>query len=151
MPKLIGIATHAQAKGPITQHQSIQVTLKSGLKNDYRGQCHPLYQVTLMSAQTWNTVCQKLGTPLDWTARRANLLVDNMDFSQGEELIGQQIQIGKILLEITAETDPCSRMNEHHPNLKQALTLNWFGGVRCKVLKEGTIQIGDRIHLLKRI
>ncbi len=151
MPKLIGIATHAQAKGPIIQHQSIQVTLKTGLENDYRGQCHPLYQVTLMSAKTWNAICQNAGITLDWTARRANLLIDDMDFSQGEELIGQQIQVGKILLEIMAETDPCSRMDECHPGLKKMLTPNWFGGVRCKVLKAGTIQIGDRIHLLKRI
>jgi len=151
MPKLIGIATHAQAKGPIVQHQSIQVHLKTGLENDYRGQFNPHTQVTLLSAQTWNRICQALGTTLDWSERRANLLVDDMDFSEGDSLIGQQVQVGKVLLEITAETDPCSRMEQLCTGLKEALTPNWNGGIRCKVLKEGIIQIDDKIHLLKRI
>ncbi len=151
MPKLIGIATHTQPKGAVIQHQSIQITLKTGLENDYRGQSDPQKQVTLLSAKTWNNICQNLGVNLDWSARRANLLVDDIDFSEGETLIGHQVQVGKILLEITAETDPCARMDELHLGLKNALTPNWFGGVRCKVLKAGTIQLGDKIHLLKRI
>ncbi|MCF6344846.1 MAG: MOSC domain-containing protein [Thiomicrorhabdus sp.] len=151
MPKLIGIATHTQAKGAITQHQSIQVTLQAGLENDYRGQRDPQKQVTLLSAKTWNRICQNLGISLDWSERRANLLIDDIDFNEGETLIGQQVQIGKILLEITAETDPCSRMDELHLGLKKALAPNWSGGARCKVLKAGTIQIGDKIHVLKRI
>ncbi len=151
MPKLIGIATHAQSKGAITQHQSIQVHLKTGLENDYRGQCNPRTQVTLLSAQTWERICQTLDVKLDWSERRANLLVDDMDFSEGDALIGQQVQVGKVLLEITAETDPCARMEQLCPGLKEALSPDWNGGIRCKVLKEGTIQIGDKIQLLKRI
>ncbi|MCF6298304.1 MAG: MOSC domain-containing protein [Thiomicrorhabdus sp.] len=151
MPKLIGIATHKEPKGAIIQHQSIQVHLKTGLENDYRGQCNPHTQVTLLSAQTWNHVCQTLSVTLDWTERRANLLVDDIDFSEGNALIGQQVQVGQVLLEITAETDPCARMEQLCTGLKEALTPTWNGGIRCKVLKEGIIQIGDKIHLLKRI
>ena len=151
MPKLIGIATHEQSKGPIKKHQSIQVSLTTGLENDYRGQLNPRTQVTLLSAKTWDTICQDLNTALDWSERRANLLIDDMDFSAGEALIGQQIQVGKVLLEITRETNPCSRMEALCTGLKEALTPCWNGGIRCQVLKEGTIQLGDKIQLLKRI
>jgi MOSC domain-containing protein YiiM len=150
MPKLIGIATHKEPKGAIIQHQSIQVQLKTGLEGDYRGQLNPQTQVTLLSSKTWNSICKTLGITLDWSERRANLLVDDIDFSQGNDLIGQQIKIGKVLLEITAETDPCNRMEQLSTGLKQALTPHWNGGIRCQVLKEGTLQIGDKIHLLKR-
>ena len=150
MATLIGIATHAYSKAPITIHQSIQVSLKSGLENDYRGQQNPKAQVTLLSANVWDSICQSLNTSLDWTERRANLLINDLDFSEGQALIGQQIQVGTLLLEITAETDPCQRMEALCPGLKNALTPNWHGGVRCQVLKEATIQLGDQVHFLKR-
>ncbi|VAW49581.1 hypothetical protein MNBD_GAMMA03-346 [hydrothermal vent metagenome] len=94
MPKLIGIATHTHTKGPIIQHQSMLLHLKTGLENDYLGCCNPRRQVTLLSAKTWNNICKNLGTTLDWSKRRADLLVDDMDFSEGKALIGQQIQVG---------------------------------------------------------
>ncbi|VAW49286.1 hypothetical protein MNBD_GAMMA04-1739 [hydrothermal vent metagenome] len=149
MAKLIGIATHVHSKAPITKHQSIQVSLESGLENDFRGQQNPKTQVTLLSAKTWDNICQSLNTSLDWSERRANLLIDDLDFSEGKALIGQHIQVGKLLLEITAETDPCERMEQLCPGLKNALTPNWHGGVRCQVLKEGGIQLGDNVYLLK--
>lgn len=151
MPKLIGIATHTHTKGPIIQHQSILLHLKTGLENDYLGRCNPRRQVTLLSAKTWNNICKNLGTTLDWSERRANLLVDDMDFSEGKALIGQQIQVGTVLLQITAETDPCSRMDQLCAGLKKALTPNWSGGICCQIRKEGTIQIGDNVQLINRI
>jgi len=149
MPKLIGIATHAFSKGPITQHQSIDVNLESGLANDYQGQKKPHAQVSILSEKMWLKACEEVNTHLDWIERRANLLVDDMDFSSA--LIGQQIQVGSILLEVTAETDPCARMDELQLGLKKALTPDWRGGVRCKVLRAGTIQLKDKVHLLKRV
>ncbi len=149
MPKLIGIATHSCSKGAISKHQSIYVHLKSGLEKDYRGQLNAQTQVTLLSAKTWRRVCQALNTTLDWSERRANLLIDDMNFSEGRQLIGQRIKVGPILLEITAETDPCERMEQLCKGLKKALTPNWSGGVRCKVLKEGKIKLGDPVQRLK--
>ncbi|WP_127470717.1 MOSC domain-containing protein [Thiomicrorhabdus aquaedulcis] len=149
MAKLLGIATHAQSKSDIITHERILIGLTTGLTGDYRGQKDPKKQVTLLSKATWDAVTALIGEPLDWTQRRANLLIDDMDFS--EALIGQQVQIGAVLLEITCETDPCSRMLALNPKLKDALTPDWRGGARCKVLREGEIKIGDPVHILKRL
>jgi len=65
-------------------------------------------------------------------------------------LIGSQVQIGNVLLEITKETDPCSRMDALQPGLKAALTPDWRGGARCKVLRKGLVSIGDKVTILKR-
>ncbi|MEA3404640.1 MAG: MOSC domain-containing protein [Pseudomonadota bacterium] len=148
MAKLIGIATHTASRGPITEHQTIKVTKESGLKDDYQGAKRRSTQITLLSLKSWQTACNEVGADIDWTERRANLLIDDIDFD--ESMVGRQIQIGEILLEITRETDPCSRMDDLHQVLKQALTPDWRGGARCKVLREGRIKIGDRVQLLAR-
>ncbi|MDX1348270.1 MAG: MOSC domain-containing protein [Thiomicrorhabdus chilensis] len=148
MTKLIGIATHPESKAPIIQHQSIYVSRENGLENDYQGSKNRRTQVTLLSLKSWDKACELTGTELDWSERRANLLIDDIEFD--ESMIGQQVQIGSILLEITAETDPCDRMETLAPGLKAALTPNWYGGARCKVLREGQIQVGDKVSLLKR-
>ena len=148
MAKLIGIATHSSSKGKIITHSRIKITADQGLKDDYRGGLDPQTAVTLLSLKSWQQACQACGAELDWTERRANLLID--DFNFNIDLVGQQIQIGQTLLEITAETDPCERMEALHPGLKDALTPNWRGGARCRVLRKGKIELGDSVTLLKR-
>lgn len=148
MSKLIGIATHTESKGPIATHEHIHVSKEKGLENDFQGAQNRKTQVTLLSLKRWQEVCNGLGIDLDWTQRRANLLIDDIDFDAS--MIGQQVQIGQVLLEITRETDPCNRMDQLHPSLKAALTPDWKGGARCKVLREGEIRLGDKVNLLKR-
>ena len=149
MAKVIGIATHPASKGAIMTHQQINVSAEAGLENDYQGQKRQQTQVTLLSKKSWDQACSEAGVALDWTERRANLLIDNIEFN--EAMIGQQIQIGSVLLEITRETDPCQRMDELHTGLKTALTPEWRGGARCMVLRPGMIKIRDSVHLLKRV
>ncbi|MBN2865486.1 MAG: MOSC domain-containing protein [Thiotrichales bacterium] len=149
MAKLIGIATHPTSKAAITEHQSIKVSKESGLENDYQGAKNRKTQITLLSLKNWNLACQEAGKSIDWTERRANLLIDDIEFN--DQMIGQQIQVGSVLLEITKETDPCARMEALQTGLKQALTPNWRGGARCKVLREGTLNLGDRVQLLARV
>lgn len=143
---LIGIATHAQSKSAIIEHSTINVSQASGLKGDFRGAQNRNTQVTILSLHAWQQACSQVNKHLHWTERRANLLVDEIHFKK--EMLGSQIQIGDVLLQVTDETDPCSRMDELVPELKNALTPDWRGGVRCRVLQEGTISIGDKIEVL---
>jgi MOSC domain-containing protein YiiM len=38
-------------------------------------------------------------------------------------------------------------MDKLHQDLTAALTPDWRGGVCCKVITAGTIQIGDRVEI----
>ena len=152
MTKLIGIATHQKSKSPVIEHDSIYITKESGLENDFQGARRPSTQVTLLSLKSWELACHEAGLRVEnlkWTERRANLLIDDLAFN--ESMIGQQVQIGEVLLEITRETDPCARMDALHSGLKVALTPDWRGGARCKVLRPGRIEIGDRVQVLARV
>lgn len=149
MPKLIGIATHQKSRGEITEIQSAQLNCTTGL-GDYRGCKNPKTSVTILSLASWQQACQQASDlfplEIDWTERRANLLVDHLDLD--EQAIGKRLQIGEAILQITCETDPCNRMDTLASGLKAALTPNWRGGARCQVIHAGRIGIGDEITWL---
>lgn len=149
MPNITAIATQDASKGVITTHQQIEVSVESGLKGDYRGESCPRSQVTLLSSRNWALACAEVGAELEWTERGANLLVDDIEFN--DAMIGQQIQIGTVLLKISSETEPCSHMEVLQPGLQNALTRDWRGGASCMVLRDGIIKVGDNVNFLKRV
>lgn len=142
--KLLSIATRSQKNGPMQTSEHTCITSDAGLEKDFRRPPSDR-QVTVLSSIQWQQACNELDVELPWTARRANLLVDKIEFS--ENMLGKFIVIGDLILEITGETDPCKKMDQFHQGLKQALTPNWRGGVCCKVLHGGSIQVGDKVEL----
>lgn len=143
---LAGIARHARPRGPMEVLDSVHVTVESGLDGDFRGAVKPggrgRRQVSLIERGDWDAAMAEVAARHPWSARRANLLVDGLDLPQ---IAGARLRIGVILLEITQECDPCSRMEEVEPGLKAALTPDWRGGVLTRVITGGTIACGDEI------
>ena len=144
---LLGIVRHAFSRGPIETLERVRVSVESGLQGDWRGAVPPgkppRRQVSLIAAEDWAAAMAELGASLDWSVRRANLLVGGLDLPQRS---GAVIRIGRdVRLETTAECDPCSRMEEIMPGLKAVLTPDWRGGLLSRVLAGGEIRVGDEI------
>jgi len=144
---LTGIARHGRPRGPIEILDAVDVTVESGLAGDFRGAVKPggkgKRQVSLIEAGDWAAAMAELGHDLPWWVRRANLLVDGLDLPQTP---GARVRIGgQVVIEITTECDPCSRMEEILPGLKAALTPDWRGGALGRVLSGGRIAIGDAV------
>ena len=137
--RLIGIALRNKRRGQMYQIDTAAIGLKFGVKGDYRGRAGPR-QVTILSQESWNDACGQLNIDLPWTIRRANLLVTGKRFSS--EDVGRIISIGKVELRITRETNPCHRMEDARAGLREALDIDWRGGVCCRVEQEGIIRIG---------
>lgn len=121
---------------------SAQVTVANGILGDFRG-TQPGRQITILSESAWRKACAELGSDLPWTTRRANLLVDGVEFDAS--YVGKTVRIDDVELLITEETDPCSRMDAQHQGLTAALTPEWRGGICCNVVKPGNIKVGDQI------
>ena len=138
MAKLLGIAIKPQRLQPMYSLSVAELSIAQGLVGDSRGKPGPR-QVTLMSQAAWRSVCDELGVLLPWTERRANLLVEDLPLYQS---VGLQIVIGDTVLEITGETDPCSRMETAHKGLYDALARDWRGGVCCRVMQGGQLALG---------
>ncbi len=144
---LIDIAIKREKRAPMEILDSAEITIESGIVGDYRGPKNKNRQITLLSEQQWSEACRELGLKvLPWIARRANLFVRGISF--GSEHLGQIIEIGEVILEITGETTPCARMDEAQTGLKTTLAQKWRGGVTCKVIRGGKIKVND-LFILK--
>jgi len=143
MGALLSIAVRDASRVPMKSLDEAAVTRAAGVAGDFRGTV-PGRQVTVVVREAWEAACAELDTELPWTTRRANLLVEGMDLAG---TTGSKLVIGDVVLEITGETDPCGRMEEALPGLKEALTPEWRAGVMCTVEKEGTIRVGDSVRI----
>lgn len=146
MGKVEDIARRKKIRAPMETLNTVTVDEKTGLAGDIRGGALKR-QVTILSAEAWNSVCEELKTELPWTTRRANILVSGIKLPQES---GYQIQIGEVLLEVTRQTDPCERMDEQYLGLTNALMPDWRGGVCCSVVRGGNIMKGDKVTLYSK-
>mgnify|MGYP003337364538 CR=1 FL=1 len=143
MPNLLAIAIHRASRAPMETLTEAAVTLERGVANDFRGKPGKR-QVTVVAREGWQEACRTLGAEVPWTARRANLLVEGVALAQ---TTGRRLRIGELELEITGETTPCHRMDEARDGLQTALKPDWRAGVTCRVVKPGTIRVGDAVEL----
>ena len=144
MARLMGIATREKKRAPMVALERAAVTRENGVADDFRGKPGKR-QVTVLSKEGWAAACLASGEALDWTVRRANLLVEGLDLRKSTGCI---LAIGDLRLLITRETDPCERMAEVSPALERALLEEWRGGVCCRVLEAGKIAVGDPVELI---
>jgi MOSC domain-containing protein YiiM len=121
---------------------SAQITVANGILGDFRG-TQQGRQITILSESAWRKACAEVDSDLPWTTRRANLLVDEVEFDAS--YVGKTVRIGDVELMVTRQTDPCSLMDAQHQGLTAALTPDWRGGICCNVIKPGEIKVGDQI------
>ena len=140
-----GLARRLKPRGDMQEMQSFEITAGDGVEGDYRGKHMPHERkVSVLFENQWQAACDEAGTDLPWTARRANILVKGHDTPQ---TIGTRLKFGDVELEVLLECDPCSRMEDAHEGMRQALMSNWRGGVLCQVLQGGKGTVGDAATL----
>ena len=146
MPTLKGIAIAPKIMEEMQAVDQAGVTVHAGIDGDARGNKRGR-QITILFEDDWNAaVAETEGDPMDWTERRANLLVDGM---RCPAEAGGVFGIGDVRLEVTMETDPCDLMESKRAGLRNAMTPDWRGGVSCRVLAGGNIRIGDSVDYSK--
>lgn len=127
-------------RGPMDKVDSAELIAGAGIRNnaDLGGK----RQVTIISLQRWHEMMAELGANIDPSARRANILVSDIDLSDSR---GRILQIGACRLKINGETRPCERMDEAFDGLRQVMKTNWGGGAYAEVLDDGVIKTGDLV------
>lgn len=143
MSSIKAIAIKNRPRVAMQSIDSAQITVAIGILGDFRGS-QLQRQVTILSEDSWHKTCADIGNDLPWTTRRANLLIDGVEFDSS--YLGKTVRIGTVELEITRETVPCSMMDAQHKGLTAALVPHWRGGVCCKVIQAGEIRIGDQVE-----
>lgn len=143
--QLVDIAIRQKSRAPMQQRTEAMLTKVAGVNGDFRGKPGKR-QVTLLSQTQWQAVCLELGVVLPWLTRRANLLIEGIEFNQ--TMLNKALKIGNAVLQITGETDPCPRMDQAHQGLMLALQPNWRGGTTCRVIADGKIHRGSKVNWL---
>jgi MOSC domain-containing protein YiiM len=144
MNELKSIAIKITSRAEMQTREAADVSVKNGISGDLRGNQGDR-QITVLSESSWQKACDSLNTDLPWTTRRANLFIDGIEFGAAD--VGKILRIGDIELKITEETKPCALMDQQQQGLRSALTPDWRGGVCCRVITGGAIQLGDRVSL----
>ena len=143
MSTLKAIAFKTSSRVAMQSIDSAQISLDSGIQGDFRG-AQKGRQITVLSESAWQKACNAIDVELPWTTRRANLLIDGVEFD--ESYTGRRLRIGDVELVVTRETNPCSLMDSQQAGLTTALTADWRGGICCDVVKPGTIKLGDQVE-----
>lgn len=150
--RLIGIARRDARRAPMQTIDEVAITLERGVEGDHKGAKFKRRAVTILAREDWEAALTALAAsggsaaPLDWTARRANLLVEGVRLPRA---VGATLRVGSALLEVTYPTVPCARMDEARPGLLKALYPEWRGGVTCRVVEGGHIKIGDSVEIVQ--
>ena len=144
--RLEAIATKAAKRAPIVQADRANVSIATGVEGDFRGR-QKARQVTVLFAEDWAAAVAGLDPAAPWTVRRATLLVAGV---RNPQRVGDVLAVGDVRLVVTGETQPCVRMDEQMPGLRDALRPDWRGGVTARVIAGGEISVGDLARWMER-
>lgn len=126
---------------------SVEAIAGAGLAGDHRSAKKPGSgrQVTLISREFIGQIAHFTGRPdIDPAVLRRNLVVSGINLNA---LRHQRFSIGPVVLEAGAWCHPCSRMEEALGRGGVAAMLG-HGGLCCKILRGGTIRLGDSVTVL---
>ncbi len=99
-------------------------------------------QVTIIEAERWAEHLAALGTEIDPSKRRANLMVRGIALANSR---GKVLRVGAVRLQIAGETKPCHQMDELFDGLQAVMRADWGGGAFAIVIDDGEIAIGDAV------
>jgi len=140
----IGIR-HARRQ-PLQAVESVLVDENQGILDDHYSGANGKRHVTLIQAEHLDAVGKILGTKVSPMDVRRNLVVSGLNLLA---LNNKQFKLGEeVVLEMTGQCHPCTRMEE---NLGKGAynAMRGHGGITARVVKGGTLRIGDRLEPLK--
>jgi MOSC domain-containing protein YiiM len=138
--KLEAIWRKRMKRGPMDPQPSAVLVAGRGLEgNANQGGRR---QVTMIEEERWAEATAEAGADIQPGSRRANLMISGLRLAGSR---GRILRIGSTRLRIWSECNPCERMDEVRPGLKQALRPDWRGGACAQVLEGGEIRIGDEV------
>jgi len=139
------IGRRPQKKGALESVDQAELSTEEGLEGDhYHGQSGNR-QLTLIQEEHLEGVGKMLDAEVHPGTVRRNVVVHGINLLSFKD---QTFQIGsEAVLEMTGLCHPCSRMEENL-GLGGYNAMRGHGGITARVLKGGTIKVGDQVNLV---
>ncbi|UOQ52206.1 MOSC domain-containing protein [Hymenobacter cellulosivorans] len=133
---------------PLLSLSEVEVLTDARLQGDHaRVKTGGKRQVTLIQHEHLHAVAGFLGReqPVDPGRLRRNLVVSGLNLLA---LKNRRVQLGEeVILEITGECHPCSRMEEElGPGGYNAM--RGHGGLTARIIQGGILRVGDTVRVL---
>lgn len=123
----------------------VEAVAEVGLQGDHYKSKGGKRQVTLIAQEHLDGVASMLGKDkVDPLLTRRNIVTKGINLLA---LKGKQFQIGEAILKYTGECHPCSRMEENF-GTGGYNAMRGHGGITCKIISSGKIQIDDSLSLI---
>ena len=144
--KVEWIGLRTEKKGLLLEVEEVEVNTKEGLVGDHYNSRSGNRQVTLIQSEHLDVMASILKKQhIDPQLTRRNIVVSGINLNA---LKNQQFRIGEnVILETTGHCHPCTRM-EKNMGAGGYNAMRGHGGITCKVIQNGTINLGDQVRLV---
>ena len=141
MAEVVSIHIVKENKAPAGYCNQAVVYDNFGIKGDYRSGKYKVEQITLIEYEVLETVSRKLGYKIPSGASRRQIVTKGISL---DELVGQRLRIGVVLVQVEKKCKPCNNMEiSIGQGAKEAM--NGKAGVFCRVIKGGELHINDEV------
>lgn len=141
--RLVWVGLRLARRGVIESVAEAVLDPPEGLVGDRYAGRTGTRQVTVMQAEHLGAMGAYLGAgPVEAARLRRNLVVSGLNLLAVRE---RRLRVGEVLLEVTGQCHPCSRMEEElGPGGYNAV--RGHGGLTARVLQGGTVRLGDVVE-----
>lgn len=142
--KIEWIGIRPERKVPVQEVESVELSLEKGLLGDHYSKNGGNRQVTLLQAEHLQAMANMLNIEsVSPTLTRRNILVSGINLLAFHD---REFQIGDVILKMTGICHPCTKIEQNlGPGAYNAM--RGHGGITAKVVKGGTIRVGDEVRL----
>ena len=128
----------------VQEVNSIELVANKGIVGDryFNDFSDPLSQLTLIESENIDYYNTKYNSKIDYLDFRRNIITKG---SKLNDLVNQKILIGKVEIEVIDLCRPCRFLQD---KLEKDNIIKEFlrrGGLRCRILRSGSVKVGDFI------
>ena len=146
MAKVFKIAICKNFRGKMITVSNVDAVAEKGLVSDrhFKKNNDKKCQITLIEIENIDYYNQTFGTSIADIDFRRNIITEGIRLN---ELVGKKFNIGKVKVKAHDLCRPCKSLQD---NLGQENIIKEFlqkGGLRCEILTDGKIFVGDNIKV----
>ena len=144
MPKVIEIAISESSGKVMKNVDSVESIAGKGLVNDrhFKEKNEKKSQITLIEIENINNYNQISGASIQSKDFRRNIITEGIKLNR---LVGSEFFIGEVKVKAHDLCRPCKYLQESLKQKNLVKELFYKAGLRCEILTNGTIFIGDEI------